>query len=350
MGKGFKIVTMLALCLVLVAGLAIAACGKASLAALQKPTIEFTQYLKGSTVDLNEATLNQMAEGAGEASWKFGFAANMFPQYYQNVTFLDEMTASIFAPPYKSAKCGGTLDAVEWGMLDASDQTTVKGAIFANVLTPDQQNAVATAVAGFFDGVEAQLTPLLEEEDPSLTATTGYQTLCGSVSYLAAEGWAKDVLAGVHYRQAFYRWLAKQGVAGMAAAGTLIRLSVGEFSFKITNPNDYDISIDSLDFNAAILTADEKSADAAKLSSGDKMYIPANSFTTITLQVPSKQMDIITWMVVGGIPSATAQAAAADVWGQIAAGTAEWDVTLNLSISSDEETITESYELTWSPE
>src|SRR5512136_953479 len=69
------------LCLVVVAGLVLTGCGKME-AALQQPGLEYTQYIKGSTVDLDETTINTMADSGGEGGFKYNVMQAMYPTIF----------------------------------------------------------------------------------------------------------------------------------------------------------------------------------------------------------------------------------------------------------------------------
>lgn len=557
MGRGLKIVTMLTMCMVLVAGLVLAGCGREAVADLEKPSIEFTQYLRGATVDFDDATLNQMAEGGGEPGFKFGLAASLYPSKFTQ-EIRDQWANQVFPPPYKVLKTPEQADKTTFDMLDGGDQSAVNGAIYANVLTQAERDVVETLVLpGFFNRVDLDMSdgvppnetsaydilkgvstsaanawvadvadekdyadrffvhlvkeyvsqyptmflPFWTMVDPNIqtvgdipdeptteqveavarlagesgftngtagtmhpeareakaqamhgvsyaelteqqapfvdaavyqslpsafgnmtdpdfwndvndardaaanelagfpyaflpgTAQAGinqyvfsqldnalewdyitfasvpgavmgwgaemadekplnqnqaYQALNASVSYTAAEGWKAAVEAGVHPRQAFYRWLALEAVRGMAAANTMIRMCIGEYAFKVKNPNDYDISLDRIDFTAQV-EVNETMVDVAKLSLGDRVFIPANSEINIALNAPTKNMDVLIWQVVAGVDSATAGMNAALAWAQIKGGTAEIDVTLDVTVSGADDTLTETYSLSWAP-
>jgi hypothetical protein len=176
------------------------------------------------------------------------------------------------------------------------------------------------------------------------------------VNLAAAEGWKTDVTASVHPVQAFKRWMVKPALLGLTGMGLLIQLSVAEFTFKITNPNDYDVSIDTIDFNASCnangfgyYTA--RDVDAAKMALHDAVWVPANGSIDLHMIVPMKTLDMLTWLIVGpGLDSTTAGTYAADVWGKMKAGTAVWNVTIVTSQSHVEETIPDAtYTLTWTP-
>jgi hypothetical protein len=182
-----------------------------------------------------------------------------------------------------------------------------------------------------------------------LDQNTACLALKSSVSVTAAEHWIADVEAGTHPRQAYYRWLAKEAVSAFASAGPLIQLSVAEFYVKITNPNDYDISVDSMNVNFQVpASSTGELVDAAKQALGDKVWVPANDEIIFRLLAPVKTYDVITWGVLSGKSSTEAGVLAADVWGQIQAGTADWTVTVEAQASNETETLTKTYTLTWS--
>lgn len=558
MRRTVKTALLLALSLVIVAGVVLAGCSKGQ-AKLQMPTIELSQYLKGTTSDLNDATLNVMAEGGGEAGFKFGTMKAIYPTLFD--ANKDAVAAAVFGSPYKF---GNGVSATTYAQLTAGDQMTVDGTIFAAVLTAAEQNAVSTAVIGFLDRVDNDMAAakapddtsayallkqnagqaaadnwatdvaagedaadafftwlvkgfvlayptlfglpsgyvasdtecaaigkasftngtagsmyptqqeqeaqsmygkaykdLLITESPSVDAAvyadlpsafgTGaaadaarsairdamtanlqayyglssdnytalkgvekamvdqaiysqldakdkygnyttplgfgphlerdyidfaavpgavlswgaelapvlpldnnmaYLTLQSSVDTTSANSWKKDVEAGVDPHQAFYRWLAKEGVEAMAAAGPLIQQSVQEFDFKVTNPNDYDISLDSLDINCQVTASTGDNVDAAKQALTDSIWVPAKEGDNegeIILQVlvPAKTYNMITWLVSSGKTSDQAGALAEDVWEQIQAGTATWYVTVDAMVSNKTESQTQTYTLQW---
>ncbi|MBM4445533.1 MAG: hypothetical protein FJ020_09610, partial [Chloroflexi bacterium] len=80
MTRTFKVAVFLILSLALVGGMALAGCSNGQ-AELEMPDISLVSYAKGNSVDFNDATLNQIAEGGGEAGYKFGLAATLYPTY-----------------------------------------------------------------------------------------------------------------------------------------------------------------------------------------------------------------------------------------------------------------------------
>ncbi len=185
----------------------------------------------------------------------------------------------------------------------------------------------------------------ISEESDVRWQTICYLTLYGNVDATSAEGWKKDVTAGVNQRQAFYRWLAKEGVSAFGAAASLIQLSLQEFYLKVTNPNNYEISLDSLNINFTVEASTGETVTAAKQSLGEPVWVPAKQAVNVRVLAPVKTMDVITWQIMIGKSTSQAMALAADVWGQIQAGTAKWDVSVEATVSSEKETLTETYNL-----
>jgi len=550
LGKSFRAVTMVTLSLVLLVGVVLAGCGGGGQADLVGADMDLYQYLKGTTGDMNDATINSASEGGGEAGFKFGLAATVYPTFRYSDAKRDGMANTVFPPPYQTLSVASQANLTTFDMLTGGDQLAVNGAIFAYMPAAEQDN-VSTVVAGFFNrhdndlaaakdpdetsayeilqgvsataaagwatdveagkdyadrffvwmlketvaayptmfGLPADTTdnaiieatalavgklsftngtagtmyptqqaaktealhtgvayadltaaqqatvngavyaelpsafpneaardavrdtytaalfgglgitqyadapasqqamvdqyissvglpagePTWKEKDyidfyavPGAIAGWGaeladakpldesmcYVALNSSVSYSAAESWKADVTAGAHPRQAYYRWLSKEQVRQGASYGTLIQVCVNEFSFKITNPNDYLISVDNMNINFQIASSalgDELLVDAAKLAVGDKLWVPANDDVIVKLAAPTKTLDVITWLVMAGKSSNDGRALAGDVWSQISAGTAEWIVTVEATMSNETETITDTYDLTWVP-
>jgi hypothetical protein len=212
------------------------------------------------------------------------------------------------------------------------------------------------AVPGFLLGVGAEMTDALPLEQ-----NIAYLTLAKNVSPAAAEGWKTYVGNGVHPRQAFYIWLAKEAVSGMASAAIMIRMSAAEFYIKVTNPNEYWISLDSLTINCATDvewypgTGNMISVDMAKIALGDTVWVPpmegdVEGKLTLRLVAPVKPYDAMVWLIMAGYDSTTAGALAMLAFNKIQAGTVEWDVDIVAVISAETGTKTKTYTLQWTPE
>jgi hypothetical protein len=214
----------------------------------------------------------------------------------------------------------------------------------------DAAVAAATA-AGIAAGTPAMMGVVMASEAFAVLKVLGLP---------AAEGWKADVSRAVnpvHPRQAFYIWMAKGAVSAMAAAAPLIRLSVAEFSIKVTNPNEYWISLDTLTINASIDVnwfGTVIPVDMSKVVLNEKVWVPpmegnVKGEITVRLLAPVKVYDVITWGVMAGYDSTKAGGLATFAFDKIQNGTAVWDMTIDAVISSETETITESYDLQWTP-
>ena len=491
MNKGFRLVTMVALSLVLLAGVSLVGCGEdEELEPLQDLDMSLYQYLKGATVDMDDAMINSAAEGGGEdgansmgmgysaalagllppckeyanltaaqkedvSAWVVGFLgqvddglaayANGTATLQDNLayTFLHGLSGAAWfgkwskgAWPAKQAfwvawatsSVGGDCVFADYvalnGLADVTGNdayTWAGGALTYAEQTVENRDLIDADLAAFYATMETECTAaavtagatdwlmdnafdeMMEAVAAAGTApdaaTMGPKFMAAYQAYLGtnyplvyqgmvdasfavamateawpviytlgkvgADGWAADVDLGVHPRQAFFRWIAKPALLALAGMGVMVELSVGEFSFKITNPNEYFVSIDNMSINISA-NADGSSAfgaaifpaldvDAAKLAIGDKMWIPpakdgVDGEVIVKLSAPIKWLDMVTWLVMAGYDGDTAGGYSMDVWAQMhLLGTVVWDVTVEATISSEEETITQSFDLTWTP-
>lgn len=177
---------LLALCLVLVAGLVLTGCGKKE-KALQQPGLELTNYVKGSTVDFNDATLNTMADGGGEAGFKYGLMKTIYPTIFaSNKDTVAQDPTVITTQPYWRGDGVHTY----YSYLTSADQTTVDGYIFATKLSAAEQQIVLNAIEGFF-GLYADEVAAAK----ALNQNTAYGILAYKVSAAAAAAWETDATA-----------------------------------------------------------------------------------------------------------------------------------------------------------
>ena len=254
-------------------------------------------------------------------------------------------TAATFYPTQVAAKVTeakglSLISATTYAACNAYEKIVVNGMVWSVLGLGEQGYVLGLALPGLFGLVQAEMTDAV-----SLDQTICYLTLYGNVNATSAEGWKKDVAAGVNQRQAFYRWLAKEGVTAMGAAASLIQLGLQEFYFKIDNPNNYEISLDSLNINFTVKASTGETVTAAKQSLGEPVWVPAKQAVNLRVLAPVKTMDVITWQVLIGKSTSQAMALAADVWGQIQAGTAKWAVAVEATVSNKKETLTETYNL-----
>ena len=484
MNKGFRLVTMVALSLALLAGITLVGCDDDDTQEpLQDLDMSLYQYLKGATVDMDDTMINSASEGGGEGganSMGMGYSpalAGLLPpcKEYANltadekeavstwlVTFLGYVDASIAAdddltdnpaytllnglsaaawfglwsqgawpakqafwaswvdPAGRGGECEFTDHVALNGLTAYGNYTWAGGALKYAEQTADNRALIDADLAAFYATMAAEctadavtagatawlmanaLTEMMEAVaagaavDPTMSTPAfkaAYSAYLGTnypliyqgmvaasfavaeaseayavlydLNQPAADGWAADIEAGVHPRQALFRWIAKPALLGLAAMGVMVELSVGEFSFKITNPNEYFVSIDNMSINISV-NADGTAAfgaalfpaldvDAAKLAVGDKIWVPpaedgVDGELIVKLSAPIKWLDMVTWLVMGGYDADTAGGYSMDVWAQMhLLGTVVWDVTVEATISSEEETITQSFDLTWTP-
>ena len=241
----------------------------------------------------------------------------------------------------------GYVTSDNYSALNYVEKARVDQALSASFTSGSAQNKERDYI-DFFATPGAMLLFVAEMSDAvPLNQTICYLTLYGNVNATSAEGWKKDVTAGVNSRQAFYRWLAKEGVSAMGAAASLIQLGLQEFYFKIDNPNNYDISLDSLTIDFQVKASTGETVTAARQSLGEQVWVPAEQAINLRVLAPVKTMDVITWQVMIGKSTSQAMTLAADVWGQIQAGTAKWDVSVEATVSNEKETLIETYTLQW---
>jgi hypothetical protein len=199
------------------------------------------EYVRGSTVDFDDATINSISEGGGEAGNKYGTAATIYPTMYYSSDNRDAMAQYLFGTTYY---VGGkpTIydDGLNWTthrMLTAGDQLKVNGAIFVTMPAAEQE-VVVDAVAGLFERQEADVSDAL-----ALTDTTIYLTLYGKVGQAAADGWkaAIETQVGLLYADKTYADLTateKQVVIAVADPAGLFYISLagsavyGEIGFR----------------------------------------------------------------------------------------------------------------------
>jgi len=134
--------------------------------------------------------------------------------------------------------------------------------------------------------------------------------------------------------------LAKAALIALRGLGTLIRLSEAEFLFKVTNSNKYPIILNEVGYyfyiNSTALSTEAVKVDTAKTVAADDVWVPAESEVLLKVVAPVKQMGIITWLVMGGQPTAAAQKLAADVWSQYKDGTPTWIIDIQMKVTNDE--------------
>jgi hypothetical protein len=228
-----------------------------------------------------------------------------------------------------------------YATLTSCEQIDVNEAVWA-ALGAGEQAYGTGAVSGMWGLVQAEMTDAVAVDQTTLSMTLR----SGTGTETSASNFKAGVGSGMLLRQAFYRWLAKESVKEMASAATLIQQSVGEFYIKVTNPNDYDISIDKVNlfFRVAAVGSANEQVDAAR-QVVENVLIPANDEVVLKVLASTKTMDVIIWLVTDG-KATTASALATEVWTKIQADTATWTVYAEATYSHDSDIQYQLYTLT----
>ena len=237
-----------------------------------------------------------------------------------------------------------------YATLTSCEQITVNNAVWA-ALGVYEQGFGASVVSGLWGMVQAEMTDAIAIDQTSLIrGPSGLRNATGTETSVI--NWKKDVDGGLAVKTAYYRWLAKEALIALKGLGTLIRLSAAEFLFKVTNPNKYEISIDTAQFNwqvnSTAVSATGDKVDTAKVVTADKVWVPAESEILLKVVAPVKVLDMITWGVLAGKTSTAAGTLAADVWAKYQANATTpvtWIITIDATVSSEKETLTETYNL-----
>jgi hypothetical protein len=312
-------------------------------------TFAFAQSQPTDNTNVLYGILAGKVSAAAADGWKTDVLAGAkmewaFYKWLVYESFRNGTAASFYptqvAAKVTDAKTAGYITASTYAACNAYEKIVVNGMVWSVLGLGEQGYVLGLALPGLFGLVQAEMTDAV-----SLDQTICYLTLYGNVNATSAEGWKKDVAAGVNQRQAFYRWLAKEGVSAMGAAASLIQLGLQEFYFKVDNPNNYEISLDSLNINFTVKASTGETVTAAKQSLVEPVWVPAKQSVNLRVLAPVKTMDVITWQVLIGKSTSQAMTLAADVWGQIQAGTAKWAVAFEATISNKKETLTETYNL-----
>lgn len=317
------------------------------------PTKVTTVALSNFTTANAASALSQLT--ATEKAYVGGAVyANLTSYYADDVERLaarDDKAAGLYAYGLVSANTYWACKGLERNLIDQAIGSTGKC---------ERDYVDFAAVTGAMAGWNAQMFPVKD-----LTKSMCYVTLQSAVGLSAAKGWLAAVQAGTHPRQAFYRWMAYEPVSASAGMATLCQMMVGEFSFKVVNTNLYDISLDSLSINYAtnisatpalgVMAA--RSVDAAKLAIGDKIWVPAavkqddgtvkNGEIIFKTMVPIKTYDMITWLAMSGGPTGAGMVAWSLIQSGGTTGQKLFTVTADVSISSETETIANSYTMYW---
>ena len=223
--------------------------------------------------------------------------------------------------------------------LTSCEKLVLNAAVFA-ALDPYEQGFGGSLVSGLWNLVQAEMTDAIAMDETSLVrGPTGLKAATGSETSVI--NWKKDIdTGGLSVSASYYRWLAKESLLALKGLGTLIRLSEAEFLFKVSNPNKYPIILSDVQYsfyiNSTAVSTEAVKADTAKFVAADDVWVPAESDLLLKIVAPVKQMNIITWMVMAGQPTASAQKLAADVWSQYKDGTPTWIIDIEMKVTNDE--------------
>jgi hypothetical protein len=235
-----------------------------------------------------------------------------------------------------------------YATLGSCEKLVVNAAVWAALGTGEQAYG-NSAVSGMWGKVQAEMTDAVAIDQTTLAMTLrNTMAAKGFSSETAAANFKADVEGGMLVRSAFYKWLAKESVKESAAAAVLIRESVGEFYIKITNPNEYDISIDSLKlfFRTTAGTSSEVIDGARQVLEG--IYVPAkvddqDGEVVLKVLASTKTYDLLSWMAMAGVDTNTARAMANEVFDKIQAGTIVWTAEARVQFSHEDDIQSHTY-------
>jgi hypothetical protein len=233
--------------------------------------------------------------------------------------------------------------------LTACETLVLNAAVWAALGTGEQGYGTG-AVSSMWGKVEAEMTDAFAIDQTTaasyLRATmyTAGRIADGKAFYseTAATNFKTDVEGGMLVRSAFYKWLAKEQVKESAAAAVLIRESVGEFYFKVTNPNEYDIRIDEIRlYFRTTAGASSQVIDGARQVLGD-IWVPARAddedgVVELKVLAPTKTYDLLSWLAMAGVNTNTARTMANEVFDKIQAGTIVWTAEVQVKVSHEDE-------------
>ncbi len=243
-----------------------------------------------------------------------------------------------------AARAGGAISASTYAACNALEQAVVNGMVWAALGSGEQSYVTDRALPGMFGLIQAEMTDAV-----TLDQSICYLTLAATTATSAA-GFKQDVEQGHEaVKTAFYRWLAKEQVKEMRDSAVMIQQSVGVFTVKITNPNEYAIRVNQMDI--AFRTTAGASADVVDVAeaSVEDVWVPARADgqdgeVSVKVLAPIKAYDVLTWLVTGPKKdSATARQMAQEVFSKIQAGTVVWTYTADLEVSHGSEIIRPKY-------
>jgi len=251
-------------------------------------------------------------------------------------------TAATFYPTQVAEKLAALYPGKTASTLTSCETLALNAAVWAALGTGEQSYGT-TAMSGMWGKVEAEMTDAFAIDQTTLSMALRSTGGTAFSSETAATNFKANVESGMSVRQAFYRWLAKENVKQMASSAVLIQQSVGEFYFKVTNPNKYEIAIDEVVFHFQTTAgASSEVIDGARAIL-QTIYVPAEGEIILKVLAPTKAYDLISWLVMDGKDSNTARAMASEVFSKIQAGTIVWTYTADAQVSNADETQEYSY-------
>ena len=251
-------------------------------------------------------------------------------------------TAATFYPTQVAAKLAALYPGKAATALTSCEAITLNGAVWSGLGTGEQAYGTS-AMSGMWGKVQAEMTDAVAMNQTTLSMALRSTGGTAFSSETAATNFKAGVESGMSVRQAFYRWLAKENVKQMASSAVLIQQSVGEFYFKVTNPNKYEITIDEVVFHFQTTAgASSEVIDGARAIL-QTICVPAEGEIILKVLAPTKAYDLISWLVMDGKDSNTARAMASEVFSKIQAGTIVWTYTADAQVSNADETQEYSY-------
>ena len=285
-------------------------------------------------------TLAGSVSATAAAGWAADVGAGMNRELalYKWMAYEGFRNGIIAAQQYYPTQLAAKMPAGKtWATLSACEQRTVAADMWAS-LGAGEQTYGAGVVSGIFGKAQAEMTDAVALNQTTLSMALRATGGAAYSSETAATNFKTDVESGMSVRQAFYRWLAKENVKQMGSSALLIQMSVGEFYFKVTNPNKYEIAIDEVVFHFQTTAgASSEVIDGARAIL-QTIYVPAEGEIILKVLAPTKSYDLVSWLAMDGVNTNTARAMVSEVFGKIQAGTVVWTYTADAQVSSEDET------------
>jgi hypothetical protein len=295
-------------------------------------------------------TLAGSVSATAATGWATDVGAGMNRElaFYKWLAYEGFRNGIIAAQQYYPTQLAAKMPAGKtWSTLSACEQRTVAADMWAS-LGAGEQTYGAGVVSGIFGKAQAEMTDAVALNQTALSMALRATGGAAYSSETAATNFKANVESGMSVRQAFYRWLAKENVKQMASSAVLIQMSVGEFYFKVTNPNKYEITIDEVVFHFQTTAgASSEVIDGARAIL-QTICVPAEGEIILKVLAPTKAYDLISWLVMDGKDSNTARAMASEVFSKIQDTTnpmtaEDWTYTADAQVSNADETQEYSY-------